>query len=85
MQTQDFEYFLKNMSTFYKKYSKKFLAIKGQNVIGIYDTFDNALDNTLKTEQPGTFLIQKCVKNKEEMTCNFQSNVMPTNSVKVTI
>jgi hypothetical protein len=77
MKSKDFDYFLQNMSEFYKNHAKKFLAIKGQNVIGVYDTFDKALDTTLKTEELGTFLIQKCVKNKEEMAHHFQYNVSP--------
>jgi hypothetical protein len=76
MQDQDFEYFIQHMEFFYKEYGHKFLAIKNQNVLGAYDSFNMALDETLKREQAGTFIIQECFKNKEESINHFQGNVM---------
>ena len=72
---EDYIFFEKNMERLYEKYGHKFLAIKGQNVIGVYDTFQEALDVTLKTEKLGTFLIQECFKNREENMQFFQGNV----------
>jgi hypothetical protein len=74
MDKKDFEFFENNMADLYKEYGHKFFAIKNQNIIGIYDTFENALNETLKTEELGTFLIQECFENKEEATQNFQGN-----------
>jgi hypothetical protein len=37
MQEQDYEYFLQNTSEFYKKYGHKYLAIKNQCVLGVYN------------------------------------------------
>jgi fibrillarin-like rRNA methylase len=76
MQDQDFEYFIQNMESFYKQHGHKFLAIKNKNILGAYDSFNAALDETLKTELIGTFIIQECFKNKEESVNNFQGNVM---------
>ena len=75
MQDQDYEYFLQNMEELYKRYGRKFLAIKNQRILGVYDDFDDALDSTLKQEEVGTFLIQECFQNKEECVHYFQSNV----------
>ena len=75
MQTKDYEYFAKNMSSFYKKYGQKFLALKGQKVIGVYDSFGVAFRETTKKEKLGTFLIQECFKNEKESVLHFQSNV----------
>ena len=72
---EDYYFFEKNMEPLYEKYGHKFLAIKNQGVIGVYNTFQEALDNTLKTEKLGTFLIQECFKNKEENMQFFQGNV----------
>ena len=77
MQNQDFEYFLSNMAKFYETYGHKFIVIKSLNILGAYNTFDEALDNTLKTEKLGTFLIQECFESKEKMVHHFQGNVMP--------
>jgi fibrillarin-like rRNA methylase len=76
MQEQDFEYFIQNMGDFYKRYGHKFLVIKNKNIIGSYDTFNTALDETLKKESAGTFIIQECFRNKEESVNYFQGNVM---------
>jgi hypothetical protein len=47
MQDQNFEYFLENTEQFYKEYGHKYLAIKDKKIIGVYDTFNEALDKTL--------------------------------------
>ncbi|MDR2758326.1 MAG: hypothetical protein LBB78_03000 [Spirochaetaceae bacterium] len=75
MQDQDFEYFIQNIEYFYQQYGHKFLAIKDKKVIGSYDSFDMALEETLKHEQIGTFIIQECFRNKEESVNHFQGNV----------
>jgi fibrillarin-like rRNA methylase len=75
-QDQDFEYFIQNIEAFYKQYGHKFLAIKDRNILGAYDSFNTALEETLKQEQIGTFIIQECFKNKEESVTGAIFNVM---------
>jgi hypothetical protein len=65
------------MEELYQTYGHKFVAIKDQNILGAYDSFDTALDDTLKTEPIGTFLIQECFENKEKAIYHFQGNVIP--------
>ena len=77
MQDIDFNYFLENMGAFYAKYGHKFFAVKNKNILGIYEDFNEALENTLKTEELGTFLIQECFDSEEKMIQHFQSNVTP--------
>ena len=77
MQNQDFEYFFQNMEKFYKKYGQKFVVVKNLGILGVYNTFDEALESTLKTEELGTFLIQECFDNKEKLVHHFQGNVTP--------
>jgi hypothetical protein len=76
MQEQDFEYFIQNTESFYRQYGHKFFAIKNKTILGVYDSFKAALDETLKKEPVGTFIIQECFKNKEESVNHFQGNVM---------
>ncbi len=75
MQDKNYQYFLENMESLYKQYGHKFLAIKNQSVIGVYDSFNDALESTLKTEALGTFLVQECFENKDKSIHNFQGNV----------
>jgi len=75
MQDQDFEYFLRNMERLYQAHGHKYVAIKNQNILGVYGSFNDALENTIKTEELGTFLIQECLENKEKMVHHFQCNV----------
>jgi hypothetical protein len=77
MQEKDFDFFLQNMSKFYETYGNKFIAIKDSNILGTYNTFNEAVDNTLKTEKLGTFLIQECFETREKMVHHFQGNVIP--------
>ena len=76
----DFDYFLENMGAFYAQYGQKFVAVKNKNILGVYNDFDEALENTLKTEELGTFLIQECFDNKEKMIHHFQGNVIPVSA-----
>lgn len=79
-QDQDFNYFLDNMESLYNVHGHKFVAVKNMDILGVYDNFDEALENTLKTEELGTFLIQECFDNIEKMVHHFQSNVAPVSA-----
>jgi len=79
-QSQDYEYFLQNMDKFYEHYGHKFLAIKDQQVLAAYESFDLAIKTTLKTEELGTFLIQECLDDKNKLIHHFQGNVMPVSA-----
>jgi hypothetical protein len=83
VQYEDYEFFLQNTAHFYQEYGSKFLAIKNKDVIGVYGTFDEALKNTLKTESPGTFLVQECLKSPDDGVVRFQGNVMPVSAKRV--
>ena len=71
----DFDYFMNNIASLYKEYGHRFLVIKNEQVIGAYNSFDDALNETIKTEKPGTFLIQECVEDPKDLILTFQGNV----------
>ncbi|MDR3243156.1 MAG: hypothetical protein LBT79_00230 [Elusimicrobiota bacterium] len=75
-QDRDFEYFAKNMSSFYKEYGHKFLIIKGKKVLGVFDTFDDTVNKAMKKEKLGTFLIQECFPNKEAAILHSERNLI---------
>jgi len=79
MQDQDFEWFVDNMLEFNKIYGQKFVAVKNKGVLGVYDTFNEAIDATLKTEQLGSFLIQECFDDEEKLIihCYNRSDPLP--------
>ena len=71
----DYDYFINNLAALYKEYGHRFLVIKNEQVIGVYYSFDDALNETVKTDKPGTFLIQECVEDPEDLILKFQGNV----------
>ena len=60
MQKKDFTWFLENYSELFSKYGSAYLAIKNEKVIGIYGSYAEGVNETLKTEPIGSFIVQKC-------------------------
>lgn len=71
----DYDYFINNLADLYKEYGHRFLVIKNEQVVGAYNSFDDAFNETTKTEKLGTFLIQECVENPDDLILTFQGNV----------
>jgi hypothetical protein len=72
---EEFDYFMANFDEFIKKYEGKHLVIKDKQVLGFYDTFEDAIIETQKTEPLGTFLVQKCDADKNSYSQTFHSRV----------
>lgn len=72
---KEFEFYLKHQDELVQKYNGKFLVIKNQKVIGSYENFSAAVEETSKTEDMGTFLVQKCSPGKDDYTATFHSRV----------
>lgn len=72
---EDFRYYLKYQKDFVERYDGQFLVIKDQAVLGAYPTVEAAYLDTIKTHEPGTFLIQKCSPGQEDYTATFHSRV----------
>ena len=66
---KNFDWYVANYRDLCKKYGDCFLAIKNCNVIGVYNTFSDAVEQTLKTEEVGTFNIQECNGEESAYTC----------------
>ena len=60
MLENDYKWFLRNYDELYNKYGHSFLAIKDEQVIGVYESFANAVRTTAKTNDFGTFIVQEC-------------------------
>ena len=72
---KEFEYFLAHQQELARQYSGKILVIKDQTVIGVFDSELEAIQETSKTHELGTFLVQKCDSTEESHTQTFHSRV----------
>ncbi|WP_276133738.1 hypothetical protein [Polluticoccus soli] len=48
-----------NRKEFVKQYENKFLVIKGEALLGVYDTRSQAHDATLLSHEAGSFIIER--------------------------
>jgi hypothetical protein len=72
---EEFEFYLQHQEELLAKYRGKYLAIKGAEVLGAYETELEAVNETVKVHQLGTFLIQKCEPGKDSYTQTYHSRV----------
>lgn len=75
MLENEFKYYLDHQAELVEKYNGKFLVIKGNEVIGVYDAEDVAFFETGKKYEPGTFLIQFCEAGDSSYTQVYHSRV----------
>jgi hypothetical protein len=55
---EEFEYYLAHEDDFFKKYDGKFIVLKEKEVIGVYTSRREAIEQTSTEHAPGTFLVQ---------------------------
>jgi len=60
---REFDWFIDNQTQLIPHYNGKFVVVKNFKVIGSYSTFDAAIKETIKKEELGTFIVQKCSVN----------------------
>jgi hypothetical protein len=75
MLEKEFEYYIKHQEELVKKHSGKFIVIKDQNVIGVYDSDLEAISETTKEHEIGSFLVHKCEPGEQNYTATFHSRV----------
>ena len=68
---EEFNYFLEKKEELFKQYPYKVIVIKNKKVIGSYDSIPEAVKDTSKKEQIGTFLVQKCDLDPSAYTLNY--------------
>ena len=72
---KEFNYYLQHQEELVRKYKGKFIAIKGDAVIGAYESDLEAVEETSKQHELGTFLVQKCEPGSESYTYTYHSRV----------
>jgi len=76
MLEKEFQYYLDHQTDLVAKYNGKYLVIREQEVIGVFDTDEEAYFETTKVHEPGTFLIQLCEPGESSYTQTFHSRVV---------
>jgi len=71
----NYDWFKDNLPTLVEKYDDQYVVVKDKSVIAAYPSFNEAFDETLKTEKPGTFIIQLCSLDESKTTIKFYSRV----------
>lgn len=76
MLEKEFKYYLKHQSDLVKEYSGKFIVLKNEKIIGVYNSHSEAYNETVKKEELGTFLIQHCLPGSDSYSQTFHSQVI---------
>ena len=71
----NYKWFVENLSELVNKFDNRFVVIKDEAIIGDYSNLQIAYEETVKTERPGTFIIQLCSLDKSSITQVFHSRV----------
>ncbi len=72
----EFKYFLDHQEELVEKYRGRVVVIVGDEVIGDYVDEAQAVQETQKTHELGTFLVQKCEPGEEAYTQVFHSRIL---------
>jgi hypothetical protein len=75
MLEKEFNYFIDNQDNLVHLYNGKHLVIKGETVVGVFNTEIDAYFDAANKFGLGNFLIQKCTSGKEAYTQTFHSRV----------
>lgn len=76
MLDKEFQYYLDNQGELVKKYNGRFIVIIGEDVVENYESYEQALFESMKKYKLGTFLIQECTEGEEAYTQTFHSRVV---------
>lgn len=65
---EDFAWFIENYHDLFRQYGECYLAIKDKRVIGVYSTYQDGVKATQKSEDLGTFIVQRCGADESAYT-----------------
>lgn len=72
---KEFTYYLQNQDKLVEMYNGKYVVIKNDDVLGVFDTELEAIREISKKHKLGTFLVQKCEPGKASYTQTYHSRV----------
>jgi hypothetical protein len=76
MLEKEFKYYLDHQKEFVKKFNGRYLVIIGEEIVGDYDSFEDALGDSQGKFPLGTFLIQQCLPGEENYTQTFHTRAI---------
>jgi len=76
MLEKEFKYYLDNQKELVEKYDNRFIVIIDNEVIGDYESYEEALFSSCEKHELGTFLIQECTEGEDAYTQTFHSRVI---------
>ncbi len=72
---EEFEFYKENQAKLVSEYCGRFIVIKNEEVIGVYDLEIDAYQETQKTHKLGSFLIQHVTEGDDSYSQTFYSRV----------
>lgn len=72
---EEFDYYLQNQDKLVEQYNGKYIVIKNSDILGAFDTELEAIKETSKKHEMGTFLVQKCESGNASYTQTYHSRV----------
>lgn len=75
MLEKEFKYYLQHQADLLKSYNGKFLVIKDEAIIGVYDSKLDAYNANKDKFELGTFLVQRCSPGNADYAQTFHSRV----------
>ncbi|MDR1974996.1 MAG: DUF5678 domain-containing protein [Bacteroidales bacterium] len=76
MLNKEFKFYLDHQDELLKKYEGRFIGIVGEDVVGDYDDFEQAVFDLESKYKLGTFLVQECTAGEDAYTQTFHSKVI---------
>ena len=73
---EEFAHYVANQTALVEDYDGKVIVLKGKQVIGVYDTEREAVINTRRHHEPGSFLVQRVSEGDESYTVTYHSSWM---------
>lgn len=75
MLEQEFKYYLDHQDELVEAYNGLVLVIVGEEVVGIFNSEEEAYFDSIEKYAPGTFLVQTCTPGEDSTTQIFYSRV----------
>jgi hypothetical protein len=74
MLEKELQFFIDNQERLVKEHRGKTLVIRGEEVVGVYDSPLEAYLDSMKKYEPGTFMIQPCAEGTDAYTVTITSH-----------
>ena len=73
---KEFDYYLQHQDELVSQYNGKFIVIENCQLIGSYNSEIEAITETTKQHELGTFLVQKCEIGTDSCSYMYHSRVI---------